>query len=98
MTSILVSKSGARAENGGKEREIIDTAPTFDRGRPNRWQRLMFKAPIALSRDGPAELMRSRCVMVLTTNGRRCGLPRTAGTSFMPHDEHFIVFADWGVG
>jgi deazaflavin-dependent oxidoreductase (nitroreductase family) len=74
-----------------------NSKPTFDRGRPNWWQRLMFKAPIALYRDGPAELMRSRCVMLLTTTGRRSGQPRTTGISFMPLDGHFIVFSGWGV-
>jgi deazaflavin-dependent oxidoreductase (nitroreductase family) len=57
----------------------------------------MFRAPIALYRDGPAELMRSRCVMLLTTSGRRSGQPRTTGISFMPHDDRFIVFSGWGV-
>jgi deazaflavin-dependent oxidoreductase (nitroreductase family) len=74
-----------------------DSKPTFDRGRPNWWQRLMFKAPIALYRDGPAELMRARCVMLLTTTGRRSGQPRMTGISFMPLDGHFIVFSGWGV-
>jgi deazaflavin-dependent oxidoreductase (nitroreductase family) len=71
--------------------------PTFDRGRPSRWRRLFFKAPIALYRDGPAEIMRHRCVLLLTTTGRRSGLPRTTGVSFMPLDERFIIFSGWGV-
>lgn len=71
--------------------------PTFDRGRPNRLQRFFFKAPIALYRDGPGELMRRRCVMLLTTTGRRSGLPRTNGVSFMPLGDHFIVFSGWGI-
>jgi deazaflavin-dependent oxidoreductase (nitroreductase family) len=76
---------------------MTDPAPSFDRGRPNWWQRLFFKAPIALYRDGPAELMRARCVMLLTTTGRRSGQPRTTGISFMPHDGHYVVFAGWGI-
>jgi deazaflavin-dependent oxidoreductase (nitroreductase family) len=71
--------------------------PTFDRGRPGFLQRLLFKAPIALYRDGIAEIMRRRCVMLLTTKGRRSGLPRTTGVSFMPFQDHFIVFSGWGV-
>jgi deazaflavin-dependent oxidoreductase (nitroreductase family) len=48
---------------------------------------------------GPiAELMRSRCVMLLTTQGRRTGRPRTGGVSFMPLGDHFIVFSGWGIG
>jgi deazaflavin-dependent oxidoreductase (nitroreductase family) len=58
---------------------------------------LFFKAPIALYRDGPAEIMRSRCVMLLTTKGRRSGMPRTTGVSFMPLDDRYIVFSGWGV-
>jgi deazaflavin-dependent oxidoreductase (nitroreductase family) len=73
------------------------TTPTFDRGRPNWWRRLLFKAPVALYRDGPAEIMRRRCVMLLTTTGRKSGLPRTGGVSFMPLEDHFVVFAGWGV-
>ena len=71
--------------------------PTFDRGRPNRLQRWFFKAPVTLYRDGPAEVMRRRCVMLLTTIGRRSGQPRTNGVSFMPLDDHYIVFSGWGV-
>lgn len=71
--------------------------PTFDRGRPSGWMRLLFKAPIALYRDGLADIMRRRCVMLLTTSGRKSGRPRTTGVSFMPLDGHFIVFSGWGV-
>jgi deazaflavin-dependent oxidoreductase (nitroreductase family) len=48
---------------------------------------------------GPfAELLRSRCVMLLTTRGRRTGRPRTTPLSFMPVAERLIVFSGWGVG
>jgi deazaflavin-dependent oxidoreductase (nitroreductase family) len=76
---------------------MTSTAPTFNRGRPSRWRRLMFKAPVALYRDGPAEILRRRCVMLLTTKGRKSGLPRTGGVSFMPLDDHFVVFSGWGI-
>jgi deazaflavin-dependent oxidoreductase (nitroreductase family) len=76
---------------------VAETAPTFDRGRPNPLLKLFFKLPVTLYRDGPAELLRRRCVMLLTTTGRRSGLPRTNGISFMPLDGHFIVFSGWGV-
>ena len=36
---------------------MTSTAPTFNRGRPSRWRRLMFKAPVALYRDGPADFL-----------------------------------------
>jgi deazaflavin-dependent oxidoreductase (nitroreductase family) len=71
--------------------------PTFDRGRPGRLQRFFFKTPIALYRDGPAEIMRRRCVMLLTTKGRRSGQPRTNGVSFMPLEDRYIIFSGWGV-
>lgn len=71
--------------------------PTFNRGRPGALQRLFFKAPTALYRGLPAEVMRSRCVMLLTTKGRRSGQPRTTGVSFMPLGDHYIVFSGWGV-
>src|SRR5215211_528683 len=57
----------------------------------------MFKAPVALYRDGPSEILRRRCVMLLTTTGRKSGLPRTGGVSFMPLEDHFVVFSGWGV-
>src|SRR4029077_1615444 len=56
-----------------------------------------LKAPITLYRGPVAELLRSRCVMLLTTRGRRSGLPRTNGVSFMPVGDHFVVFSGWGV-
>jgi deazaflavin-dependent oxidoreductase (nitroreductase family) len=35
--------------------------------------------------------------MLLTTTGRRTGLRRTMGVSFMPVDDHFVIFSGWGV-
>jgi deazaflavin-dependent oxidoreductase (nitroreductase family) len=57
----------------------------------------MLKAPIYLYYGPIADLLRSRCVMLLTTLGRRSGRPRTGGVSFMPLDDHYIVFSGWGV-
>lgn len=71
--------------------------PTFDRGRPGFLRRLFFKSPTALYRGPMAEVMRSRCILMLTTTGRRSGLPRTTGVSFMPHGDNFVVFSGWGV-
>ena len=54
--------------------------------------RLMYVGPLA-------DLLRSRCVMLLTTRGRRTGRPRTTAVSFMPlEDGHLVVFSGWGVG
>ncbi len=76
---------------------MSELKPTFDRGRPNRLQKLFFRGPIALYRGLPAEIMKSRCVMLLTTTGRRSGQPRTTGVSFMPLDGRYIIFSGWGV-
>jgi len=35
--------------------------------------------------------------MLLTTKGRRSGLPRIGPVSFMPVDDHFVVFSGWGI-
>jgi deazaflavin-dependent oxidoreductase (nitroreductase family) len=71
--------------------------PSFVRRRPGTLLRLFLKAPIALYHGPLADLLRSRCVMLLTTRGRRSGLARTNGVSFMPLDDHFVVFSGWGV-
>src|SRR6266571_1140863 len=52
--------------------------------------RLMYVGPIG-------ELLRSRCILLLTTRGRRTGTWRTTPVSFMPLDDHFVVFSGWGV-
>ena len=57
----------------------------------------MLKAPVFLYYGPIADLLRSRCVMLLTTLGRRSGRPRTGGISFMPLDDHYVVFSGWGV-
>jgi deazaflavin-dependent oxidoreductase (nitroreductase family) len=76
---------------------MSDTAPTFKRKRPNPLLKLFFRAPVALYRDGPAELLRRRCVMLMTTIGRRSGKPRTNGVSFMEVDGRYVVFSGWGI-
>jgi deazaflavin-dependent oxidoreductase (nitroreductase family) len=74
-----------------------ESEPTFDRGRPPAWRKLFFKGPIWLYHGPLANLMRSRCVMLLTTTGRSSGLPRTTGISFMPLDGRIVIFSGWGV-
>jgi deazaflavin-dependent oxidoreductase (nitroreductase family) len=71
--------------------------PTFDRGRPESWRKAFFKQPLALYKGLPAEIMKSRCVLKLTTTGRKSGLPRETGVSFMPVDGKYVIFAGWGV-
>jgi len=59
--------------------------------------RLMLSVPKVLYRGPLAELMRSRCILLLTTRGRKSGLPRTTPVSFMPRDGRLYVFSGWGV-
>jgi deazaflavin-dependent oxidoreductase (nitroreductase family) len=76
---------------------MATTQPSFVRRRPGPFLRAFLKAPVALYHGPLAELLRSRCVMLLTTKGRRSGLARTNGVSFMPVNDHFVVFSGWGV-
>jgi deazaflavin-dependent oxidoreductase (nitroreductase family) len=58
--------------------------------------RLFFKLPVLLYRGWLAELFRWRCVLLVTTTGRKTGRPHTTGLSFLPLNEHYVVFAGWG--
>ncbi len=73
------------------------TLPTFVRKRPNRLLRIGFRVPVYLYWGPIAELLRSRCVLKLTTTGRKSGRPRTTCVSFMPDGDHYIVFSGFGV-
>lgn len=77
--------------------EMATSEPTFVRQRPGLLLRLGFKVPRYLYRGPLAELLRTRCVLLLTTTGRKSGLPRTTGVSFMPMDDHYVVFSGFGV-
>jgi deazaflavin-dependent oxidoreductase (nitroreductase family) len=57
---------------------------------------VLLKAPALLYRGPFADLFRWRCVLLLTTRGRRSGQPRTGAVSFMPVDDHLVVFSGWG--
>jgi deazaflavin-dependent oxidoreductase (nitroreductase family) len=76
---------------------VESSEPTFVRRRASPLLRLMLKAPTLIYRGPLADLLRSRCVMLLTTRGRKTGRPRTGGVSFMPiEDGRYIVFSGWG--
>jgi deazaflavin-dependent oxidoreductase (nitroreductase family) len=76
---------------------VSASEPSFRRRRPSGFLRLFLAVP-PLAYHGPiAELLRSRCVMLLTTRGRRSGRPRTNGVSFMLLDDHFVIFSGWGI-
>jgi deazaflavin-dependent oxidoreductase (nitroreductase family) len=59
-------------------------------------QRVLLKMPPLIYRGPLAELLKSRCVMLLTTRGRKSGLRRTTAISFMPLGDRLIVFSGWG--
>ncbi|HMM41191.1 MAG TPA: nitroreductase family deazaflavin-dependent oxidoreductase [Thermomicrobiales bacterium] len=70
--------------------------PRMTREPASQLQRLFLRGP-ALMYHGPlAELFRWRCVMLLTTTGRKTGQPRTTAVSFMPDGDRYIVFSGWG--
>jgi deazaflavin-dependent oxidoreductase (nitroreductase family) len=71
---------------------------SFRRRRAAVWLRALLRVPRFLYGGPLAEIMRGRCVLLLTTRGRRSGLPRTTAVSFMPVDNHYVVFSGWGVG
>lgn len=75
----------------------MSAEPTFRRPRPAGLLRLFFKIPPLVYHGPLAEFLRSRCVLLITTRGRHSGLPRTTALSFMPIDDHFVVFAGWGI-
>ena len=72
--------------------------PTFRRRRASPLLRALLKLPTLVYRGPLAELMRARCVLLLTTRGRKTGRARTGAVSFMPVGDHFVVFSGWGVG
>ncbi|MFN8663480.1 MAG: nitroreductase family deazaflavin-dependent oxidoreductase [Thermomicrobiales bacterium] len=76
---------------------MASTQPTFDRGRPNAFRKWFFKSPVSMYKGPVADVMSKRCVMMLTTIGRKSGLPRTNGVSYMPVGDSYIIFAGWGV-
>ena len=72
--------------------------PSFRRRRAAGWLQAVLRVPRFLYGGPIAEIMRARCVLLLTTRGRRSGLPRTRAVSFMPVNNHYVVFSGWGVG
>jgi len=75
----------------------MTSEPSFARRQANPLLKYALRAPVLLYRGVIADLLRSRCVMLLTTKGRRSGLPRTGPVSFMPVGDRFVVFSGWGV-
>lgn len=71
--------------------------PGYRRERPGKFMRFLFRLPIYLYWGPFARLMAWRCVLRVTTIGRKSGKPRKTCISFMPVDGNYIVFAGWGV-
>ncbi len=76
---------------------MTETAPTFTRERPNPLLKLGLKLPSKLYWGPLATFMSSRCVMLLTTTGRKSGLPRTGAISFHPMEDGYFGLSGFGV-
>lgn len=59
------------------------------------WRKLMFKAPLVLWRMGWGPLLGQRLV-VLTTTGRKSGLPRHTMTEYGMVDNRVVIASGWG--
>ena len=74
----------------------MSAPPSYARPPASGLQRLLLKSAPLVYRGPLADLLRARCVMLLTTRGRKSGRPRTGAISFMPLDDHLVVFSGWG--
>src|SRR5213593_473977 len=70
--------------------------PRFERRPAPPLQRLLLKSTPFVYHGPLADLLASRCVMLITTRGRKTGHRRTTAVSFMPLDDHLVVFSGWG--
>lgn len=76
---------------------MSESAPTFTRERPNALLKLGFKIPPKIYWGPLATFMASRCVMKLTTTGRKSGLPRTIGLSYHPLNGGYFGLSGFGI-
>src|SRR5690606_27599379 len=58
--------------------------------------RLAIRLPIALYRLGLGMVIGAAPIMVLTTRGRRSGLPRHTALEYRQHGSKFYVISAWG--
>ena len=65
--------------------------------RPGRLVRTLFKAGARAYRGPLARLMGANAMLLLTTTGRRSGLPRRTALTFRPLDGRYLVLAGMGV-
>lgn len=71
--------------------------PSLTRPQPRGLLRLFLRLPVYLYHGPLARLLAWRCVVLLTTIGRRTGQPRQVTVSAMRLSDRFIVFAGFGV-
>src|SRR5690606_9520178 len=79
------------------ELDVGMTQPTFERERPNALLRFAFKIPPLVYHGPIAEFWSSRCVLKLTTTGRKPGKPRPISVSYLPPEEGIVIFSGFGV-
>jgi deazaflavin-dependent oxidoreductase (nitroreductase family) len=72
------------------------TQPTFPSKRPGRVLRVFVKYPTRIYRGRLANVLAGRRELLLTTTGRKSGLPRTTPLNFITMDGAYVVAAAWG--
>jgi len=70
--------------------------PTFPSKRPGRVLRVFVKYPTRIYRGRLANVLAARRELLLTTTGRKSGLPRTTSLNFIMVDGAYVVAAGWG--
>lgn len=73
-----------------------DLPATFPFQRPGRLMRIFFKAGARAYRGPLARLMGAHAMLLLTTTGRRTGLPRRTALTFQTLDGRYLVLAGMG--
>ncbi len=79
-----------------REVHVAVSEPRMTREPAGRLQKIFLRGPVLMYHGPLAELFRWRCVMLLTTIGRKTGKPRTIAVSFMPDGDRIIIFSGWG--
>ena len=72
------------------------TQPTFPSKRPGRVLRVFVEYPTRIYRGWLANMLAARRELLLTTTGRKSGLPRTTPLNFITMDSAYVVAAGWG--
>jgi deazaflavin-dependent oxidoreductase (nitroreductase family) len=76
--------------------EAGQTMSGADRSPSRGLQRLFFQAPAWIYWGPFARLLAWRCILRLTTVGRRTGRPRHVTISFLPLEQRLAVLSAWG--